>query len=109
MDLRAYFELTGLDSFEGIGRRLHADGNLGQIIRWRANRGIRGLTQGALTAGDIELVNRLRSWRADGEASARYFDRLADNHGVSAILAWHAPLRHSAPRTPTSARARRKG
>jgi hypothetical protein len=100
-DLRAYLELSGLDTFESIGRRVADPGNMRQVSRWRARRATGGLRDAvAAVVYDAALLT-LRRWRPLSTESTEK-GRLPDIDGLvldgsasRRILEWRAGLSHA--------------
>src|SRR5207249_4277496 len=65
-DLRAYLELSGLDTFESIGRRVVDPSELVRISRWRARRTTGGLRDAVPAVVDEAPLVTLRLWRPHG-------------------------------------------
>lgn len=61
-DLRAYLELSGLDTFEGVGRRLDPPNAVGCLWSWRSQRAAIGLRRAVLGLPDTPRLTGLRLW-----------------------------------------------
>jgi len=93
-DLRAYLERVGLDTFEGIGRRLGDQDDIRQIAQWRSRRAIIALRRAVLSLTYGSPVAMLHSWRPSTRPVAKpssltaLDQRVIDGGASRAILGW---------------------
>jgi hypothetical protein len=93
-DLRAYLERVGLDTFEGLGRRLGDRDDLRRVSQWRARRAATGFQDALLGLTNGAPVAGLHFWRPSKRRSAKRHallgldQRVIDGAASRAILAW---------------------
>jgi hypothetical protein len=114
IDLRAYLELSGLDTFEGIGRRVTDDHDVPRISRWGARRAGSGFRLAVVEIVSGLSTTALRLWRsATGPTATKtglhlVDHRLIDSDAPETILAWRRPREgHVARRTEIRPRKKR--
>ena len=95
-DLRGYFQLSGLDTFGGISRRLVSIEDCQRIDRWRLLLDIARLTIRLAVTLEPPQVAALKRWRSselpETQSSFCALDPgILDGRAQTAILAWCAP------------------
>lgn len=95
-DLRAYLDLSGLDTFCGIGRRLVHGRGVESLSQWRARRQSSDFTGAVSAIVHCGSVAALRLWRLPVQSSRAFCsdlvpERVIDGVTRRAILTWRIP------------------
>ena len=98
-DLREYFQLSGLDTFDGISRRLASIEDCQRIDRWRSLPDAARLQFRLAVTLEPSQMAALKRWRSpelsETQSSFCTFDtEILDGRAQTAILAWCAPKPH---------------
>lgn len=101
-DLRAYLELCGLDTFEGIGRGIAVSDLMRQVLDWRGKRAGSGF-RAVIKMLDGAPVGALQRWRplagpAAGKGVLHTIDaQVIDGSAPRTILLWGVHQRIASP------------